>query len=127
MRRIASHSSLFALQNKRYLFPSPLFKIIISKQREEVIIPLPSPPLSSPSHLYPLLSFPSKLPNTPLKRGRGKGLRGFEGASYPPNPLFFILPNWGNLDGEENGVVPPILKDLNFKFYFYGVDLYLFI
>ena len=43
MRRIASHSSLFALQNKRYSFPSPLLKIIISKQREEVIIPLPSP------------------------------------------------------------------------------------
>jgi hypothetical protein len=39
-----------------------------------------------------------------------EGFRGFGGESHPQNSTFFILPNSGNLEGEERGVVSLILK-----------------
>ena len=39
-----------------------------------------------------------------------EGFRGFGGGSHPQNSTFLILPNCGNLEGEERGVVSLILK-----------------
>ena len=39
-----------------------------------------------------------------------EGFRGFGGESHPQNSTFLTLPNVGNLEGEERGVVSLILK-----------------
>ena len=53
-----------------------------------------------------------------------EGFRGFGGKSHPQNSTFLILPNCGNLEGEERGVVSLILKrfKLSIYIYFYKIN-----
>jgi hypothetical protein len=56
-----------------------------------------------------------------------EGFRGFGGESHPQNSTFLILPNCGNLEGEERGVVSLILKRfklfLPLRFIFISIKL----